>query len=81
MYYGYEQPRTQENQPKFQTLVDPYVVETLKTVVGQELIIQTTKDTFRGVLKNVKPDHIMIMAGNTPFFIRIQQIVSIMPND
>ncbi|WP_078556888.1 YuzF family protein [Bacillus alkalicellulosilyticus] len=66
---------------QYQTLVDPFVIETLQTVIGKHLVVETTRDSVRGVLKDVKPDHIMLMAGNTPFFIRIQQIVTIMPID
>nr|MBA5586334.1 YuzF family protein [Anaerobacillus isosaccharinicus]QOY38723.1 YuzF family protein [Anaerobacillus isosaccharinicus] len=66
---------------QYQTLIDPFVVQTLQSVIGKDLVVETTKDTIRGNLKDVKPDHIMIMAGNTPFFIRIQQIVTIMPID
>jgi hypothetical protein len=83
MYYGYDMQREQVNNfnTQYQTLVDPFVIQTLQTVIGKELVVETTKDTIRGVLKDVKPDHVMLMAGNSPFFVRIQQIVSIMPID
>ncbi len=79
VYYGYDMQRNVNTQ--YQTLVDPFVIETLQTVIGKHLVVETTRDSVRGVLKDVKPDHIMLMAGNTPFFIRIQQIVTIMPID
>lgn len=84
MNYGYDGQRAQEKNhltPQYRTMVDPFVVQTLQTVIGKELIVQTTKDTIRGILNDVKPDHIMLMAGDSPFFIRIQQIVSVMPED
>lgn len=83
MYYGYDMQRTQANNldTQYRTMVDPFVVQRLQTVIGKELIVQTTKDTIRGILKDVKPDHVVLMAGDSPFFIRIQQIVSIMPED
>ncbi|MYL32063.1 DUF2642 domain-containing protein [Pontibacillus yanchengensis] len=62
------------------TLVDPYVVHTLQSVVGNMLIVETTKDTIRGKLIEVKPDHIVLTAGDSTFFVRIQQIVTIMPD-
>ncbi|RXJ04650.1 DUF2642 domain-containing protein [Anaerobacillus alkaliphilus] len=64
---------------QYQTMIDPFVIETLQTVIGKHLVVETTRDSVRGVLKDVKPDHITLMAGDTPFFIRIQQIVTIMP--
>ncbi|WP_425484315.1 YuzF family protein [Halobacillus locisalis] len=70
------------NQPmplQYYTLVDPFVVQTLKSVVGKMLIVETTKDTIRGQLQDVQPDHIVLTAGDSTFFVRIQQIVTIMP--
>lgn len=62
------------------TIVDPYVFQTLQSVIGKTLVIQTVRDSTRGVLKDVKPDHIVLQAGDSTFFIRIQQIVTIMPD-
>ncbi|MDG4656955.1 YuzF family protein [Ectobacillus antri] len=59
--------------------VDPYVVQTLQSVVGKRLVVDTVRGAVRGTLKDVKPDHIVIEEKNTPFFVRIQQIVWIMP--
>ena len=83
MYYGYDMQREQVNNfnTQYHTMIDPFVIQTLQSVIGKDLVVETTKDSIRGTLKDVKPDHIMIMAGNTPFFIRIQQIVTIMPID
>lgn len=83
MYYGYDMQREQVNSfnTQYQTLVDPFVIQTLQKVIGKELVVETTKDTIRGVLKEVKPDHVMLMAGNSAFFVRIQQIVTVMPID
>jgi len=62
------------------TIVDPYVFQTLQSVLGKTLVIQTVRDSIRGVLKDVKPDHIVLQAGDSTFFIRTQQIVTIMPD-
>ncbi|MFD2992945.1 DUF2642 domain-containing protein [Fictibacillus nanhaiensis] len=81
MYYNpYEQTRNQNVNTQYMTLVDPFVVNRLRSVVGKDLVVETTKDTIRGVLVDVQPDHIALSAGNdSTFFVRIQQIVSIMP--
>ncbi len=79
MFYGYDMQRNGNTQ--YYTMIDPFVVETLQKVIGRHLVVETTRDSVRGVLKEVKPYHIMLMAGDTPFFIRIQQIVTIMPID
>ncbi len=74
--YGVMQPMNYQ----YFTLVDPFLASTLNSLVGNILIVQTTKDTIRGKLREVKPDHIVLLAGDSTFFIRIQEIVSIMPD-
>lgn len=80
MYYNEQHYRmNQQMNTQYFTMIDPYVVSTLQTVVGKVLIVQTTKDTIRGKLMEVKPDHIVLLAGDSTFFIRIQEVVSVMP--
>ncbi|WP_407272098.1 YuzF family protein [Radiobacillus sp. PE A8.2] len=74
--YGMMEPM----QTQYYTMVDPYVINTLQSVLGKMLLIETTKDSIRGKLMDVKPDHIVLLAGDSTFFIRIQQIVTIMPD-
>ncbi|MFP7445561.1 YuzF family protein [Bacillus infantis] len=59
---------------------DPYVYQTLQSVLGRNLVVETVKDTLRGRLMDVKPDHIAVKSGDEIFFIRIVQIVTIMPD-
>jgi hypothetical protein len=59
---------------------DPYVYQTLQSVMGKNLVVETVKDTLRGRLMDVKPDHIAVQSGDEIFFIRIAQIVTIMPD-
>lgn len=81
MYYNpYNEKRNQSYDAQYLTFVDPFVVKRLQSVVGKDLVVETTKDTIRGVLVEVQPDHIALSAGgDSTFFVRIQQIVSIMP--
>jgi hypothetical protein len=60
-------------------LYDPYVVEALKSVMGKELVVETSRGSIRGELTDVKPDHIVLSTNDTSFFIRIQEIIWIMP--
>ncbi|KAB3530682.1 DUF2642 domain-containing protein [Alkaliphilus pronyensis] len=65
----------------YTTLIDPFVVETLKTIIGTHVVIETVRGGLQGVLVDVRPDHIVLQSsGNdTTFFVRIQEIVYIMP--
>lgn len=59
--------------------VNPYVVQALCTLIGRDVVIETVRDKYVGKLMDVKPDHIVLCSLHADFFIRIQEIVSIMP--
>lgn len=63
-------------------LMDPYVVQTLQTVVGKKVVVNTGDGTIRGYLNKVQPDHIVLKEpeGQSTFFVRIQKIVWVMPD-
>lgn len=65
------------------SLVEPYVVQTLQSIIGKRIIVDTVRGTIQGNLIDVKPDHIVLRDNkeDQPTFIRIQQIVFIMPID
>ncbi|KGX93767.1 hypothetical protein N781_00775 [Pontibacillus halophilus JSM 076056 = DSM 19796] len=68
------------NESIFYSLYDPYVYQTLQSVTGSQLVVETTKGTLRGTLTTVMPDHIVVEIDGTPFFIRTQQIVWVSPS-
>jgi FKBP-type peptidyl-prolyl cis-trans isomerase 2 len=65
--------------PQMISSVDPYVVQTLQSVMGADVVIETTRGNVRGTVSDVKPDHVVIDSSSSTFFVRIQQIVWIMP--
>lgn len=60
-------------------LTDPYVYQTLQTVVGKPIVVQTARGSVRGTLTTVQPDHIVVEMGGNSFFIRTQQIIWVVP--
>lgn len=62
--------------------VDPYVVSALMPLIGKKLVVETVRGSLYGKLMDVKPDHIVVgeMYGDSRFFIRIAEIVHIMPD-
>lgn len=68
-----------EQTPSFVSHIDPYVYQTLQGITGVTVIVQTTGGTVTGILKTVMPDHIVVDSGGSSFFIRIQQIVWVIP--
>ncbi|WP_445667125.1 DUF2642 domain-containing protein [Paenibacillus sp. FSL E2-8871] len=59
--------------------VDPYVVETLKSVIGKQVVLETTRGGVSGCVVDVKPDHVVLDTRGRKFFVRISEIVWIMP--
>jgi hypothetical protein len=62
-----------------QSFYDPYVYQTLLSIVGKMVTVQTIRGSVRGSLKTVMPDHIVVESNETPFFIRTQQIIWVFP--
>lgn len=69
-----------ERMPQLFSLVDPYVYQTLQTVIGKMVTVETTRGSLRGKLCDVQPDHIVLQINSSMFFVRIQQIVWVFPN-
>lgn len=65
--------------PSFVSHIDPYVYHTLQGIMESMVVVQTTRGTVTGRLKAVMPDHIVVESGGSSFFIRMQQIIWVIP--
>ncbi|OLO40416.1 hypothetical protein BTR23_07980 [Alkalihalophilus pseudofirmus] len=79
MNHYQDQQQAHANAPKMVTLVDPYVYQTLQTVIGRTVVVQTSEGNIRGSLTDVKPDHVVVDVSGSPFFIRMQMIIWVLP--
>lgn len=53
-----------------------YLVETLHSLVGQHVVVQTTAKTIhQGILTNVYPEHIVVDVCRVPFIFRLDEVV------
>ncbi|MFA9559115.1 YuzF family protein [Evansella sp. AB-rgal1] len=77
-YSNHQQERA-EVELEYAALYDPFVVQSLQSVLGRNVVVETSKGSIRGKLADVKPDHICIHMKDATFFIRIQEIVWFMP--
>ncbi|ASS69166.1 MULTISPECIES: DUF2642 domain-containing protein [unclassified Paenibacillus] len=59
--------------------VNPYVVEALMSVKGKCVILETTRGRIEGTVAGVKPDHVIVQLHEKMAFVRIAEIVWIMP--
>ncbi|AWC33032.1 MULTISPECIES: YuzF family protein [Bacillus cereus group] len=84
MYYSYEDVYGYfrdgyELSGEIVALVDPYVVQTLQSIVGRRITVETIRGSVSGTLRSVKPDHITLEEKEILTFVRMQQIVWFTP--
>ncbi|RSD28526.1 DUF2642 domain-containing protein [Mesobacillus subterraneus] len=60
-------------------VVEPYVYSALHSLIGRRVVIDTTRGSVSGIVKDAKPDHVAIQEHDSTFFVRIREIVWIMP--
>ena len=65
----------QQSQVEMVNLVDSYLYHKLLSFRNMNIVINTTKNPLQGLLNSVSPDHVVIKVGNTPFYVRMQEIV------
>jgi len=62
------------------SLVDPYVVEALRRLIGRCVLFETTRGAIEGTIMDVKPDHVLLhLHHNREACVRIAEIVWTMP--
>lgn len=65
--------------PKQVEVVEPYVYSALHGLIGKRVVIDITRGSVSGVVADAKPDHVVIKEYDSTFFVRVQEIVWIMP--
>ncbi|WP_223155116.1 YuzF family protein [Alkalibacillus aidingensis] len=82
--YYREQPQVPDQQivqlePHTTTLIEPFIYHALLAMNYSSVTVETNKGTIRGLLTDVKPDHIVLDVSDQLYFIRLQEITWIMP--
>ncbi|MEW9109601.1 DUF2642 domain-containing protein [Cytobacillus gottheilii] len=74
-------PRQMETtmQPKQVIVVEPYVYAAVSSLVGKRAVVETSRGSVSGTVLDAKLDHIAIQEAESTFFIRLCEIVWIMP--
>jgi len=67
--------------PDMVTPVEPAWLKRLMSIIGMEVVVETTRNSLLGRLLAVEHDHIVLQIGHGDTFIRCQQIISVMPLD
>lgn len=59
--------------------IEPFVYEALRSLKGKRTVLDTTRGSVSGMVVDAKPDHVVIQEYDSTFFVRIREIVWIMP--
>ncbi|MDX5476352.1 MAG: YuzF family protein [Bacillaceae bacterium] len=80
--YAYRNMNGQMNNngPQQIVLVEPYVYAALQSLIGKNAVLDTVRGSVGGTVIDVKPDHVVIQDRDSTFFVRLCQIVWIMPD-
>lgn len=81
-YQSYLNPSMPNKQYIKETiLIEPYFVLTLRMLIGKSVLIETVRGNIQGRITDVKTDHVVLTSydGDTVFYVRMLQIVQVMP--
>lgn len=71
---------TQGLQTKQVTVVEPFVYGAATSLVGKRAVVETTRGSISGMVMDAKPDHIVLQERESTFFVRLCEVVWIMPD-
>lgn len=81
--YPYMNQPMQHVQPTMQSkqvvVVEPFVYGTVSTLVGKRAVIETSRGNLSGTVIDVKPDHLVLQERESTFFVRLMEVIWIMP--
>lgn len=72
-------PYGSQTGPMNVVVVEPYVYSALYSLIGKRVVLDTTRGSVSGVVVDAKPDHVVLQEYDSKFFVRIREIVWIMP--
>ncbi|ADU31575.1 YuzF family protein [Evansella cellulosilytica] len=76
--YAYQEDN-RGGEVKYVSLYDPFLMQTLQSLLGRMVVVETSKGSVHGKLADAKPDHVSVQTKEATFFIRVQEIVWVMP--
>ncbi|MEW9109600.1 MULTISPECIES: DUF2642 domain-containing protein [Bacillaceae] len=80
MYRQNMQPMNMMQQPEQVIVVEPFVYNAASSLVGKRAVIETSRGRISGSVIDVKPDHIALQERDSTFFVRLCEVVWIMPD-
>ncbi|GAE33686.1 DUF2642 domain-containing protein [Halalkalibacter akibai] len=60
-------------------VLEPYVYTALYNLIGERIVIDTSRGPVNGVVKDAKPDHVVVQEHDSTFYVRLSEVVWFMP--
>ena len=79
MYPYRVSPQITPNGPMQVIAMEPFVYEALRSLIGKRAVLDTTRGSVSGMVVDAKLDHVVIQEHDSTFFVRLREIVWIMP--
>lgn len=67
------------NQPIQVVVFEPYVYAAVLSLIGKRAVLDTVRGSVSGMVVDAKPDHVVIQERDSAFFVRLCEVVWIMP--
>jgi hypothetical protein len=61
------------------SMYDATFQSSLYPLMGRKVSVQTIRGSVTGRLTHIQSDHVVVQSGGAPFFIRMQQILWVVP--
>lgn len=85
MYRQTMQPMQSMNnmmqQPEQVLVVEPFVFQAASSLIGKRAVIETTRGRISGQIIDAKPDHVAGQERESTFYVRLCEVVWIMPDN
>lgn len=67
-------------QPEQVVVVEPFVFSAACSLVGKPVVLETKRGRVTGIVMDAKPDHLVLQERDSTFFVRLCEVVWIMPD-
>ncbi|WP_240479760.1 DUF2642 domain-containing protein [Paenibacillus wynnii] len=73
-------PMPNMQQPIQVVVIEPYVYAAVRSLIGKRAVLDTVRGSVSGMVVDAKPDHVVIKERDSTFFVRLCEVVWIMPD-
>ncbi|KAB2952916.1 DUF2642 domain-containing protein [Heliorestis acidaminivorans] len=69
----------ESKRPMQVVVVEPYVYRALHSFMSKRILVETSRGTVNGIVVDIKPDHVVVQDRDSTFFVRLREVIWVMP--